>query len=86
MIFTKNGGALRVDTDNEAICGYGMAIGFEYQRHFTFTDKDYFLGVMQKSVRTGKTGVFNMRCAELSLLPDLLATGVLDVDTPSVEI
>nr|DAG86931.1 MAG TPA: hypothetical protein [Bacteriophage sp.] len=86
ILFAKESRALRVDTANEGICGYGMAIGFEYQRHFTFTDKDYFLGVMQKSVSTGKTGVFNMRCAELSVLPDLLATGVLDVDTPSVEI
>ena len=86
MVFAKNGGALRLDTDNEAIFGYGMAIGFSYQRHFTFTDKDYFLGVIQKSASTGKTGVFNMRCDSLSLLPDLLATGVLDVDTPSVEI
>lgn len=86
MVFAKNGGALRVDTDNEAICGYGMAIGFEYQRHFTFTDKDYFLGVMQKSASTGKTGVFNMRCGSLSVLPDLLATGVLDVNTPKMEI
>lgn len=85
MIFAKNSGALRVDTDNEAIFDYGMAIGFEYQRHFTFTDKDYFLGVMQKSVSTGKTGVFNMRCGDLNVLPDLLATGVLDVETPSVE-
>ena len=82
----KNGGALRLDTDNEGFCSYGMAIGFSYQRHFTFTDKDYFLGVMQKSVSTGKTGVFNMRCENLSVLPDLLATGVLDVDTQSVEI
>ena len=86
MVFAKNGGALRLDTENEAIFGYGMAISFSYQRHFTFTDKDYFLGVMQKSVSTGKTGVFNMRCDSLSLLPDLLATGVLDVETPSVEI
>ena len=86
MVFSKNGGALRLDTENEAIFGYGLAIGFSYQRHFTFTDKDYFLGVMQKSASTGKTGVFNMRCEDLSVLPDLLATGVLDVDTPSVEI
>ena len=86
MVFAKNSGALRLDTDNEGICGYGVAIGFSYQRHFTFTDKDYFLGVMQKSVSTGKTGVFNMRCDTLSVLPDLLATGVLDVETPSVEI
>ena len=86
MVFAKNGGALRLDTDNEAIFGYGLAIGFSYQRHFTFTDKDCFLGVMQKSASTGKTGVFNMRCEDLSVLPDLLATGVLDVDTPSVEI
>ena len=86
MVFAKNGGALRLDTDNEGFCSYGMAIDFSYQRHFTFTDKDYFLGVMQKSVSTGKTGVFNMLCANLSVLPDLLATGVLDVDTPSVGI
>ena len=86
MVFAKNGNALRVDTDNEGICGYGLAIGFEYQRHFTFTDKDYFLGVMQKSVSTGKTGVFNMECSSLSVLPDLLATGVLDVNTPKMEI
>lgn len=86
MVLAKNSGALRLDTDNEGFCSYGMAIGFEYQRHFTFTGKDYFLGVMQKSVSTGKTGVFNMLCGNLSLLPDLLATGVLDVDTPSVEI
>ena len=86
MVFAKNGGVLRLDTDNEGLCSYGMAISFSYQRHFTFTDKDYFLGVMQKSVTTGKTGVFNMRCNSLSVLPDLLATGVLDVDTPSVEI
>lgn len=86
ILFAKESRALRVDTANEGICGYGMAIGFEYQRHFTFTDKDYFLGVMQKSVSTGKTGVFNMRCNSLSDLPDLLATGVLDVETPSVEI
>ena len=86
MVFAKNGGALRLKLENEAICGYGMAIGFEYKRHFTFTNKDYFLGVMQKSVSTGKTGVFNMLCANLSVLPDLLATGVLDVDTPSVGI
>ena len=86
ILFAKNGGALRLDTDNEGFCSYGIAIGFEYQRHFTFTDKDYFLGVMQKSASTGKTGVFNMRCDRLSDLPDLLATGVLDVDTPSVEI
>ena len=86
MVFAKNGGALRLDTDNEGFCSYGMAIYFSYQRHFTFTDKDCFLGVMQKSASTGKTGVFNMRCEDLSVLPDLLATGVLDVDTPSVEI
>lgn len=86
MIFAKESGALRVDTLNEDICGYGMAIGFGRQRHFTFTDKDYFLGVMQKSVSTGKTGVFHIRCDSLSVLPDLLATGVFDVDTPSVEI
>lgn len=86
MVFAKNGGALRLKLENEAICGYGLAISFEYQRHFTFTDKDYFLGVMQKSVSTGKTGVFNMRCDSLRDLPNLLATGVLDVDTPSVEI
>ena len=86
MVFAKNSGALRLDTDNEAIFGYGMAIWFEYQRHFTFTDKDYFLGVKKKSASTGKTGVFNMQCASLSVLPDLLATGVLDVETPSVEI
>lgn len=86
MVFAKNSGALRLDTDNEGFCSYGMAIGFSYQRHFTFTDKDYFLGVMQKSVSTGKTGVFNMRCASLSVLPDLLATGVLDVNTPKMEI
>ena len=86
MVFAKNGGALRLKFENEAICGYGMAIGSEYQRNFTFTDKDYFLGVIQKSASTGKTGVFNMRCDSLSALPDLLATGVLDVDTPRVEI
>lgn len=86
ILFAKESRALRVDTANEGICGYGVAIGFEYQRHFTFTDKDYFLGVMQKSVSTGKTGVFNMRCNTLSALPDLLATGVLDVETPRVEI
>ena len=86
MVFAKNGGSLRLDTDNEGFCNYGMAIYFSYQRHFTFTDEDYFLGVMQKSVSTGKTGVFNMQCADLSVLPDLLATGVLDVDTPSVGI
>ena len=86
IVFAKNGGALRLDTDNEGIVGYGMAIVFAYQRHFTFTDKDYFLGVMQKSASTGKTGVFNMRCDSLSALPDLLETGVLDVNTPSVEI
>lgn len=86
ILFAKNSGALRLDTNNEAICGYGTAIGFSDQRHFTFTDKDYFLGVRQKSVSTGKTGVFNMLCDSLSVLPDLLATGVLDVDTPSVEI
>lgn len=86
ILFAKESRALRVDTDNEGICGYGMAIGFGYQRHFTFTDKDYFLGVMQKSVSTGKTGVFNMHCNSLSVLPDLLATGVLDVNTPKMEI
>ena len=86
ILFAKESSALRVDTANEGICGYGMAIGFEYQRHFTFTDKDYFLGVMQKSVSTGKTGVFNMHCNSLSVLPDLLATGVLDVNTPKMEI
>lgn len=86
MVFAKNGGALRLDTDPEASCGYGTDISFESQRHFTFTDKDYFLGVMQKSVSTGKTGVFHIRCDSLSVLPDLLATGVFDVDTPSVEI
>lgn len=86
MVFAKNGNALRVDTDNESICGYGVAIGFSYQRHFTFTEKDYFLGVMQKSASTGKTGVFNMRCDALNVLPDLLATGVLDVNTPKMEI
>ena len=86
MVFAKNGGALRLDTDNEAIFGYGLALSFSYQRHFTFTDKDYFLGVIQKSASTGKTGVFNMRCDSLSALPDLLATGVLDVDTQSVGI
>lgn len=86
MVFAKNGGALRLKLGKEALCGYGVAISFERQRHFTFTDKDYFLGVMQKSVSTGKTGVFNIRCDSLSALPDLLATGVLDVDTPIVEI
>ena len=86
MVFANNSGALRVDTDDEAIVGYGMAIDFSCQRHLTFTDKDYFLGVTQKSVSTGKTGVFNMRCDYLGELPALLATGVLDVDTPSVEI
>ena len=86
MVFAKNGGALRLKLESEGFCGYGLAIGFSYQRHFTFTDKEYFLGVIQKSASTGKTGVFNMRCGNLSLLPDLLATGVLDVDTPSVEI
>lgn len=86
ILSAKNSGALRLDTENEAIFGYGMAIDFSYQRHFTFTDKDYFLGVMQESVSTGKTGVFNMRCDSLSALPDLLATGVLDVETQSVEI
>lgn len=86
MIFAKDGGALRLALAAEGFCGYGMAIGFEAQRHFTFTDKDYFLGVIQKSASTGKTGVFNMRCNNLSLVPSLLATGVLDVDTPSVEI
>lgn len=86
MVFAKDGGALRLNLGNEYICGYGLAISFELQRHFTFTDKDYFLGVMQKSTSTGKTGVFNMRCNSLRVLPDLLATGVLDVDTPSVEI
>lgn len=86
MVFAKNSGALRLDTDNEGLCNYGMAISFSYQRNFTFTDKDYFLGVIQKSASTGKTGVFNMQCGNLSVLPDLLATGVLDVNTPSVEI
>lgn len=86
MVFAKNCNALRVDTDYESICGYGVAIGCSYQRHFTFTDKDYFLGVKQKSASTGKTGVFNMRCNSLSVLPDLLATGVLDVNTPKMEI
>lgn len=86
MIFAKDGGALRLNLANEGYVGYGMAIYVSSLRHFTFTDKDYFLGVMQKSVSTGKTGVFNMRCSLLTDLPDLLATGVLDVDTPSVEI
>lgn len=86
MVFAKNSGALRLETENEAILGYGVAICFRFQRHFTFTDKDYFLGVTQKSASTGKTGVFNMVCDALSELPDLLATGVLDVETPSVEI
>lgn len=85
MIFAKNSVALRVGLYGDGLVGYGMAISFEKQRHFTFTDKDYFLGVMQKSVSTGKTGVFNMRC-NLSVLPDLLATGVLDVNTPKMEI
>lgn len=86
MIFAKDGGALRLNLANEVFCGYGIAFSFETQRHFTFTDKDYFLGVIQKSASTGKTGVFNMRCNSLSVLPDLLATGVLDVNTPKVEI
>lgn len=86
MVFAKDGGALRLKLAVEEYVGYGSAIGFGKQRHFTFTDKDYFLGVMQKSVSTGKTGVFNMQCNSLIVLPDLLATGVLDVDTPSVEI
>ena len=84
MIFAKDGGGLRLPS--EGCVGYGLAISLSNQRHFTFTNKDYFLGVLQKSVSTGKTGVFNMRCAELSVLPDLLATGVLDVNTPKVEI
>lgn len=86
MIFAKDSGALRLGLSSDGYAGYGVAISFERQRHFTFTDKDYFLCVVQKSVSTGKTGVFNMRCDSLSVLPDLLATGVLDVDTPSVEI
>lgn len=84
MIFAKDGGGLRLPS--EGYVGYGLAISLSNQRHFTFTNKDYFLGVLQKSASTGKTGVFNMHCDSLSVLPDLLATGVLDVNTPKVEI
>lgn len=86
VIFAKDGGTLRLRMANEGYIGYGIPFSFEAQRRFTFTDKDYFLGIMQKSASTGKTGMFNMKCAELNVLPSLLATGVLDVNTPKMEI
>ena len=86
IIFAKNGKALRLDIYYESVIMYGMAVSVSYQHYLTFTDKDYLLGIMQKSASTGKTGVFGIRCISLYQLPELLETGVLDVETTKVEI
>lgn len=89
VIFYKNGTALKIKKDISelnTIYPYGIQLGSTSSTVYEWTNKEYYIGSIRINANNGNVGIFTMLVADPASTKALVETGMLDVETPSVEI
>lgn len=89
VIFYKNGTALKIKKNISGlntIYPYGIQLGSTSSTVYEWTNKEYYIGSIRINANNGNMGIFTMLVADPASTKALVETGVLDVNTPKMEI